>query len=87
MKKFTMFAALALAMVFALSSFAGELPQITKGNSTIHGGSATFAKAAGDTIAVMGPEGSGAAYFGDFTSGWNGWTPPSARSCVRALTS
>jgi hypothetical protein len=76
MKKFTMFAALALAMVFALSSFAGDLSniKITEGNSTLHGGSANFAKAAGDTIDLMGPEGSGAAYFGDFTSGFNGWT-------------
>ncbi len=74
MKKFTTFAALALVMVFALSSFAGDLPRITKGNSTIHGGSATLAKALGDTIDLMGPEGSGAAYFGDFTTGWNDWT-------------
>ena len=74
MKKFTMFAALALAMVFALSSFAGEMPQITKGNSTIHGGSATLAKALGDTIDLMAAEGSGSAYFGDFSTGWNGWT-------------
>jgi hypothetical protein len=76
MKKFTMFAALALAMVFALSSFAGDLSniKITEGNSTLHGGSANFAKAAGDTVDLMGPEGSGAAYFGDFTSGLNGWT-------------
>ncbi|MCB1182126.1 T9SS type A sorting domain-containing protein [bacterium] len=80
MKKFTMFAALALAMVFALSAFAGEMPYVTKGNSTLHGGSANFAKAAGDTIDVMGPTGSGAAYIGDFESGGalnggaSGWT-------------
>ncbi|MDX2475597.1 MAG: T9SS type A sorting domain-containing protein [Candidatus Krumholzibacteria bacterium] len=73
MKKFTMFAALALAMVFALSSFAGDLPRITKGNSTNHGGNATLAKALGDTVDLMGPEGSGSTYIGDFTSGWNDW--------------
>ena len=53
MKKFTMFACLALALVFALSSFADDLPEYTKGNSTLHGGSATFAKAGGDTINLM----------------------------------
>ena len=74
MKKFTMFAALALAMVFALSSFAGDLPKITKGNSMIYGGSANFAKAAGDTIDLMGPTGSGATFIGDFEAGWNSWT-------------
>jgi len=74
MKKFIMFAALAMVMVFALSATAGELPKLAKGNVTITGRSSNFAKASGDTIDVMGPEGSGSAYFGDFESGWNGWT-------------
>ncbi len=75
MKKFTMFATLAMVLVFALNSFASDLPEITRGNSMIHGGSANFAKAAGDTIDLMGPEGSGSAFFGNFElGGWNGWT-------------
>ncbi|MEN8008506.1 MAG: T9SS type A sorting domain-containing protein [Candidatus Krumholzibacteriota bacterium] len=53
MKKFTMFACLALALVFAVSSFAGELPRMTKGNSMIHGGNVNFAKAGLDTINLM----------------------------------
>ena len=55
MKKFTMFACLALALVFALSSFAGELPKMTVGSSTGHGGSVNFAKAGLDTINLMAP--------------------------------
>ena len=85
MKKFTMFACLALALVFALSASAGDLPNYTRGNSTIHGGNANFAKAGGDTINLMAghndPTNSPGepAYFGDFedASGapaWNGWT-------------
>ena len=53
MKKFTMFACLAMALVFALSSFAGELPRMTVGNSVIHGGSVNFNKAGTDTINLM----------------------------------
>ena len=72
MKKFTMFATLAMVMVFALSSFASdELPKFSKGNTMIYGGSANLAKAAGDTVDLMGPAGS---FLGDFEAGWNGWT-------------
>ncbi len=53
MKKFTMFACLALALVFAVSSFAGDLPRMTRGNSMIHGGSVNFDKADLDTINLM----------------------------------
>jgi len=53
MKKFTMFACLALALVFAVGSIAGELPRMTKGNSTLHGGSVNFDKADLDTINLM----------------------------------
>ncbi len=53
MKKLTMFACFALAVVFALFSFAGELPQMTLGNSIIHGGSVHFNKAELDTINLM----------------------------------
>ena len=85
MKKFTMFACLALALVFALSSFAGELPRMTKGNSMIHGGSVDFNKAGGDTINLMAAtndptNGPGEPFFdGDFEDAggnpsWNGWT-------------
>jgi hypothetical protein len=74
MKKFTMFAVLAMAMVFALASYAGDQPRVTVGDGMLYGGSANFAKAVGDTIDLMGPTGSGAAYLGDFEAGWNGWT-------------
>ncbi len=53
MKKFTMFAFLAFVLVFSLSSFAGELPQMTKGNESIHGANLNFNKAGGDTINLM----------------------------------
>ena len=87
MKKFTMFACLALVMVFALNSFAGDLPRVTRGNSMFYGGSPNFAKAAGDTITLMassddvqnnanpGPCSDPEPYYdGDFEEGWNGWT-------------
>jgi len=53
MKYLTTFVCLALALVFALSSFAGELPRKTMGNSMIHGGSVHFNKAGLDTINLM----------------------------------
>jgi len=74
MKKFTMFATLAMAMVFALSSFAGDLPKITEGNSTIYGGSVSTAKALLDTVDVMGAASLAPAHVGDFAAGWGGWT-------------
>ncbi|MFT5232044.1 MAG: hypothetical protein ACI9UK_000186 [Candidatus Krumholzibacteriia bacterium] len=74
MKKFTMFAVLTMAVTLAVSATAGGLHQLAKGNPTIIGGSSSTAKAAGDTIDVMGPTGSGAPYLGDFEAGWNGWT-------------
>ncbi|MCB1185197.1 hypothetical protein KDM41_17390 [bacterium] len=51
-------------------------PQRTpvRSDPTIHGGPAGGAKAAGDTILLMGPTGAGAPYLGDFEAGWNGWT-------------
>lgn len=74
MKKFTMFATLAMAMVFAVSSFAADLPKITQGNSTIHGGSISTAKALLDTVDVMGAATLLPVHVGDFAAGWNGWT-------------
>jgi hypothetical protein len=85
MKRFTMFASLALALVFAISSFAGELPQYTKGNSTIYGGATNFAKASRDTFVMIGPWGTEPAtksvawangQFQDQSGlpAWNGWT-------------
>ncbi len=53
MKNLTLFACLALALVFALSSFAGELPQKSMGNAVIHGGGVNFNKAGLDTINLM----------------------------------
>ena len=53
MKKFTMFACLALALVFVVSSFAEELPRVTDGNAMVYGGSVNFSKAGGDTINLM----------------------------------
>ncbi len=80
MKKFTMFACLALALVFALSSFAGQSPIPSKGPGTIHGVGVNFAKAGGDTINLMAPSDDPTntagepLYDGDFEEGWNGWT-------------
>ncbi len=58
------------AAVPAQPQFGGEL---------IHGAVPGAAKAAGDTIMLMGPHGSGAPYIGSFESAgggadWNGWT-------------
>ena len=63
-------------LILLLASWAGaeERPHIMKGDSTIFGASRALNKAAGDTIPLMGPTGSGAAYLGDFEAGWNGWT-------------
>ena len=81
MKRFTMFACLALALVFALSSFAGEMPRYVKGNGTevLIGGGQSFAKASRDTQFLIGPNGSGAEGIGTFEDGsgnanWNSWT-------------
>ncbi|MFH2053875.1 MAG: FlgD immunoglobulin-like domain containing protein [bacterium] len=81
MKKVTMFACVAMTLVFALSSVAGELPALSDGhNSVLYGGS-SFVKASGDTIDVMGPSGT---YQGNFENaacdaskglpvGWNSY--------------
>jgi hypothetical protein len=53
MKKFTMFAFLASALVFSLSSFADELPRMSEGNTIIHGSNPIFNKAGGNTINLM----------------------------------
>ncbi len=81
MKRFTMFACLALALVFALSSFAGEMPRYVNGNGSevLTGGGQSFAKASRDTQMIIGPNGSGAEIIGTFQDGsgnanWNGWT-------------
>ena len=80
MKRFTMFACLALALVFALSSFAGEQPRFAKGSSLMHfGGGVEMNKAERDTIYMMAGWGSGATWNGQFEDefgapNWNGWT-------------
>jgi len=53
MKKFTIFACLAPVFVFALGSFAEELPIRSMGNQMIYGGSVEFNKAGADTINLM----------------------------------
>lgn len=64
MKKFTMFACVALVLGMAMSSVAGEIPNITSDiNAWQSGSNAYGAKAAGDTIQLMGP---GGLYQGDF---------------------
>ncbi len=65
MKKFTMFACVALVLGLAMSSVAGvDTPVLTNSNQAVlHGGAVNLAKAAGDTIQLMGP---GGAYQGDF---------------------
>ncbi len=77
MKKFTMFACVALMLGMALSSVAGDAPVYTNNvNSVLYGGSSNFAKASGDIIDMMGPAGT---YVGDFEASVggalpNGWT-------------
>ncbi len=63
-----------ICLAIATSTSAGDRLQYSMGGETIHGGHTPFAKAAGDTIDLMGPTGSGAPYIGDFESGWSGWT-------------
>ena len=53
MKKLFMTACLAFVIVFAISSFAGDLPRMTIGQSIIHGGRVDFDKADQDTINLM----------------------------------
>nr|MEE4267990.1 T9SS type A sorting domain-containing protein [Candidatus Krumholzibacteria bacterium] len=61
MKRFTMFACLALVLVFSLNAFASErtkpseLLQPTMGNSTLTGGVIDNAKASRDTAIIIGP--------------------------------
>ena len=67
MKRFTLFACLALALVFALSAFADDMPRYVKGSGGMgHGAGVNTAKAGRDTFLLMGPAGSGAPYIGDF---------------------
>jgi hypothetical protein len=76
MKRFTMFACLALALVFAIGAYAGqELPRYARG-----GGSQVLTsevpnagKALGDTICLIGPGAESPVALGDFEAGWNGW--------------
>ena len=81
MKKFTMFACLALAMVFALSAVAEDIPRYSLSNATLTGGDAFQAKASGgDTINLIAATNDPTndldepLFDGDFEEGWNGWT-------------
>ena len=79
MKRFTTFACLALALIFALNAYAVDSKQRVMGHDSVfHGGSTSFAKDVCDSIYLIGPWGSGAAVNGEFqdASGapaWNGW--------------
>ena len=79
---------LIIALFCAASTFARTDPPATTTRSNpvlvdgrsalVHGGSATPDKAAVDTTLLMGPQGSGATYIGDFEDpggqpDWNGW--------------
>lgn len=79
-----LFACCLAFVLFASSGFAAA-PAVrsdlipVQGGAVIHGGLVGGAKAAGDTILLMGPAGSGAPYVGNFedTGGnpaWHGWT-------------
>ena len=89
MKRFTMFVSLALALVFAIGSFAADLPNYTSNpNATLTGINFDSAatKASRDTFVLIGPWGSEPAGAksqswanGQFQStagapAWNGWT-------------
>ncbi|MEN8008013.1 MAG: FlgD immunoglobulin-like domain containing protein [Candidatus Krumholzibacteriota bacterium] len=78
---------LVLLLIAISVSFAraGELPSYSLGGDVIHGGSAGFAKAGGDTVNLMAArndptnEPGEPFYFGDFEDAvgnpaWNGWT-------------
>jgi type IX secretion system substrate protein len=82
MKRFTMFACLTVAMVFALVSFAGNTPTYVDGhNSVITTSGSSMNKAARDTVELIGPWGSGAQANGQFEdseamgggANMNGW--------------
>ncbi len=92
MKRFTTFACLLVAFVFAFGATAGEMPKYVDGhNSVIHGGNLEMSKAASrDTVYLIGPWGSGAVENGEFedASGapnWNGWTSVDLTQKVDAL--
>ena len=68
-----------LILVFVVTPAAAKDPLLTQGGDVIHGGPLNPSKAAGDTILIMGPWGSGAPYNGQFQDpewavAWNGWT-------------
>jgi hypothetical protein len=73
------FICVAVATVSAMARPRLDGPQPSRGGETILGGPATAAKAVVDTVLLMGPAGSGAAFIGTFEDGagqpdWNGWT-------------
>jgi len=63
-----------LAATGAIGASADDMPLPTRNGRMIHGGNLEFNKSVTDTIDLMGPTGSGAAYSGDFEAGWGGWT-------------
>ncbi len=72
-------AVILLAAAVAAARPASVPARPTAADDLIRGGVPDAAKAAGDTILLMGPFGSGAPYVGDFEDGqgggaWHGWT-------------
>jgi hypothetical protein len=79
MKPRALFAAIGICLFLVTAVAAREIAPVANDRygdplrtELIHGG-AGLAKTAGDTVALMGPTGSGAPYLGDFEAGWNGW--------------
>ena len=80
MKKFLPLLPLILVILLILTTpVAAKDPLFSMGGDVIHGGPLDPGKAAGDTVLIMGPWDSDAAYNGQFetpsgTAAWNGWT-------------
>jgi hypothetical protein len=65
-----------MALVFAVSATADDMPRYTRDGAVYTGAGTTAAKAARDTFLLMGSSTSGAAYVGDFESGAKALSPP-----------
>ncbi len=74
MNKRAAFAICVAILGLSASSLATETPNFILNQTEIRSDGSHLAKAAGDTILLMGPTGSGAPFIGDFEAGWNGWT-------------
>ena len=79
MKRFTMFASLALIAVFAVSALAADVnerPQLNRGGSAYTAPTGDFAKASRETLYLIGSPGSFDGRFEtpDGDADWQGWT-------------